>query len=166
MIQTNPVLIGRPPTRQRAGVWTAVLNLFSSVWLGVFWAVLLFIYCSIGSALPSVRQLPALEMTEFEWFHWWPFNLLLVLLCTTLIVVTVRRIPLRLVNAGVWMIHTGIITLCICSFYYFGTKVEGDAPVFRRRLKIEMPGLSNPKTLLAVAGNRTSVAVGSDVWRL
>ena len=51
-----------------------------------------------------------------------------VLLCTTLTVVTVRRIPLRLVNAGVWMIHTGIIVLCIGSYYYFGTKVEGDAP--------------------------------------
>jgi len=28
-------------------------------------------------------------MTEFEWFHWWPFNVLIVLLCTTLTVVTV-----------------------------------------------------------------------------
>jgi hypothetical protein len=166
MIQTNPAPMARAHYRPRAGLFAAVSNLFSSVWLGVFWAVLLFIYCSIGSALPAVRQLPALEMTEFEWFHWWPFNVLMVLLCTTLIVVTVRRIPLRLVNAGVWMIHTGIITLCIGSFYYFGTKVEGDAPVFRRRLKIEMPGLSNPETLLAVAGNRTSVAVGSDVWRI
>jgi len=142
------------------------LNLFSNVWFGVLWAVLLFFYCAIGSALPAIRQIPALEMTEFEWFHWWPFNVLIVLLCTTLIVVTVRRIPLRLVNAGVWMIHTGIITLCLGSFYYFGTKVEGDAPVFRRRLKIEMPGLANPQTLLAVAGNRTSVATGPDVWRL
>lgn len=156
----------RPHSRTRPGFFSGVLNLFSNVWLGVFWALLLFFYCATGSALPAIRQLPALEMTEFEWFHWWPFNVLIVLLCTTLIVVTVRRIPLRLVNAGVWMIHTGIITLCIGSFYYFGTKVEGDAPVFRRRLKIEMPGLANPQTLLAVAGNRTSVAVGPDVWRL
>ena len=119
MIQTNPVPVGRPQSRPRAGLFELVLNLFSSVWLGVFWAVLLFIYCSIGSAIPAVRQLPALEMTEFEWFHWWPFNVLLILFCTTLIVVTVRRIPMRLVNAGVWMIHTGIIILCIGSYYYF-----------------------------------------------
>src|SRR3972149_424994 len=113
MIQANPVPTAHPPSRPRAGLFAAVSNLFSSVWLGVFWAVLLFIYCSIGSALPALPHVPALEMTEFEWFHWWPFNVLMVLLCSTLIVVTVRRIPLRLVNAGVWMIHTGIIVLCI-----------------------------------------------------
>jgi len=166
MIQSNPTPTALPRFRSRPGFVAGVLNLFSNVWLGVFWAVLLFFYCSIGSALPAVRQLPALEMTEFQWFHWWPFNVLMVLLCTTLIVVTVRRIPLRLVNAGVWMIHSGIIILCIGSYYYFGTKVEGDAPVYRRRLKAEMPGLANPKTLLSVAGNRTSVAVGPDMWRL
>ena len=70
MIQTNLVPTVRPHSRPRAGLFAAVSNLFISVWLGVFWAVLLFIYCSIGSALPAVRQLPALEMTEFEWFHW------------------------------------------------------------------------------------------------
>src|SRR3989304_8069139 len=164
MIQSNPMPTSRHHSRSTSGLFAWVFNLFSNVWLGVFWAVLLFIYCSIGSALPAFRQLPALEMTEFEWFHWWPFNFLIVLLCTTLIVVTVRRIPLRLVNGGVWMIHTGIITLCIGSFYYFGTKVEGDAPVFRRRLKIEMPGLANPKTMLAVAGNPTNVVVGLGGW--
>ncbi len=166
MIQSNPLSTAHESRRPGSGPFAWLLNLFSSVWLGVFWAVLLFIYCSIGSAVPQVRQLPQLEMTEFQWFHWWPFNVLIVLLCTTLINVTVRRIPLRLVNAGVWMIHTGIIVLCIGSFYYFGTKVEGDAPVFRRRLKIEMPGLTKPETMLAVPGNHTSVSVGPDVWRL
>jgi len=166
MIQSNPSPTESLHSGSRSGLFSAVVGPFSNVWFGVFWAVLLFVYCSIGSALPAVRQLPGLEMTEFEWFHWWPFNVLIVLFCTTLIVVTLRRIPLRLVNAGVWTIHTGIITLCMGSFYYFGTKVEGDAPVFRRRLKIEMAGLANPKTMLAVAGNRTSVAAGSEVWRL
>ncbi len=165
MIQNNPLPTPHTHRTQRAGFIAAVLDLFSNVWLGVFWAALLFIYCSIGSALPQIRQLPALEMTEFEWFHWWPFNVLMVLFCTTLIIVTLRRIPLRLVNAGVWMIHTGIITLCLGSYYYFGTKVEGDAPVFRRRVKIEMPGAAKPETMLAVPGNRTSVDVGPDAWR-
>ena len=142
-----------------------VLDFLSSVWLGLFWAVLLFIYCSIGSGIPTVRQLPFLELTEFEWFNWWPFNTLIILLCTTLILATIRRIPLRLVNLGVWTIHTGIIILCIGSYYYFGTKVEGDAPVFRRRVNISMPGLASSASMLAVPGNATTVTVGPDNWR-
>ncbi len=142
-----------------------LLDLMSNVWLGVFWAALMFIYCSIGSAVPSVRQLPQLEMTEFEWFHWWPFNVLVMLFCATLVLTTVRRIPLRLVNAGVWTIHVGIILLCAGSYYYFGTKVEGDTPVFRRRVRIEMPGLDKPRTFPALPGSGTSVLVGPDRWR-
>ncbi len=142
-----------------------LLNLFSSVWTGIVLAVLLFVYCSIGSAVPQVRQHWALEMTEFEWFHWWPFNILVVLLCVTMIVVTLRRIPPRLVNAGVWMIHSGIIVLVIGSYIYFTTKIEGDTPVFRRRVIIERPGMDGPAHLLALPGNRTTLAVGPDLWR-
>lgn len=142
-----------------------VLKPFSSVWLGISLAIVLFLYCSIGSAVPLVRQLPALEMTEFEWFHWWPFNLLMVLLCLNLIVVTVRRIPLRWVNAGVWTIHSGIIILCLGSYYYFGTKVEGDTPLFRRRIEISLPGMDKPAYLPALPGNQTTVDVGPDRWQ-
>ncbi len=152
-----------PRRRDPAG---AALGLFSSVWLGITWAALLFVYCSIGSAVPAVRQHPWLEMTEFEWFHWWPFNVLIVLLCTTLIVVTLRRIPLRPVNFGVWMIHAGIIVLCVGSFYYFSTKVEGDTPAYRRQVRILLPGLAQPTTLVALPGNDARVSVGPDVWRL
>ena len=129
-----------------------LLSPFNSVWFGVVIAALLFFYCSIGSGFPSVRQHRFLEMTEFQWFHWWPFTLLNVLLCLTMITVTVRRIPLRLVNAGVWTIHTGVVTLVLGSWYYFGTKIEGDAPVFRRHVRIEAPGSSAPTTLLALPG--------------
>jgi hypothetical protein len=87
------------------------LDLFSSVWLGIGLLTLLFIYCSVGSAVPSVRQMPWLELSEFEWFHWWPFNLLVALFCLNLSIVTIRRIPLRWVNAGVWTIHTGSLAL-------------------------------------------------------
>ncbi len=110
----------RPSLGGRLG---RLIDSLSTAWIGVFWAVLLFIYCSIGSAMPAVRRHALLEMTEFEWFRWWPFTVLVVLLCVTLIVVTVRRIPLRLVNLGVWMIHGVIIVLFIGSYYYFGTKV-------------------------------------------
>ena len=149
---------------ERRTLTTGVLGFFSSVWVGIVWLVLLFVYCSIGSALPQVRQSPLLEMTEFQWFHWWPFNVLILLLCTSLTVVTIRRIPLRLLNSGVWMVHVGIIILCIGSYRYFGTKVEGDTPVFRRRIRIELPGLEGHRTLVALPGAHTRVAVGADEW--
>ncbi|MFQ5589813.1 MAG: hypothetical protein ACE5HE_01495 [Phycisphaerae bacterium] len=141
------------------------LELFSSVWFGILLASMLFIYCSIGSAVPAVRQLPGLEMTEFEWFHWWPFSALVILLCVALVVVTIRRIAFNVINAGVWMVHAGVILLCVGSYYYFGTKVEGDTPVFRRRVSIELPGQTEPATLVALPGAGTTVVAGPNVWR-
>ncbi|MDA0214498.1 MAG: hypothetical protein O2875_03960, partial [Planctomycetota bacterium] len=82
----------------------------------------------------QMRQWRPFEMTEFEWFHWWPFDLLIGLIALTLIVTTLRRIPLRVINLGVWTIHTGIIVLIVGSFIYFHAKVEGDAPVARRKI--------------------------------
>lgn len=130
-----------------------MLDLFSSIWFGVSLLVLIFIYSSIGSALPPVRQHRLLEMTEFEWFHWWPFEVLIALFSITLIVATIRRIPLRWVNAGVWTIHTGILILVAGSIYYFGAKVEGDVPVFRRKVVIDVPGGRKPAELLVRPGN-------------
>ncbi len=109
-------------------------------------------YSSLGSALPVVRQLPAFEMTEFEWFHWWPFKTLIALLCVALVTVTVRRIPLNPPHYGVWMIHGGIIILAAGSVLYFSTKVEGDAPVARRRIVAALPG-REPQSFVAAPGN-------------
>jgi len=158
-----PVLDGNGQRLPR-GLTRRLLDLFSSVWLGVLLATLLFVYCSVGSALPSVRKHPLLELTEFEWFHWWPFNLLILLFCANLCIVTVRRIPLRAVNAGVWMIHTGIILLAIGSFYYFGTKVEGDAAVFRREVQIKVPNGNHAATLVALPGSELSMHVDDGAW--
>lgn len=135
----------------RRGAVGQVLDFFSSVKLGIWLLALLFIYSSIGSAgivypehpnifkaenwaHDQIRQWPGLEMTEFEWFHWWPFDLMMILLSINIVVTTIRRIPFKAVNYGVWMIHTGIIVLVIGSFIYFGTKVEGDTPVARRKV--------------------------------
>ena len=82
------------------GFGGAILDRLSNVWFGVGLLVILFFYCSIGSAIPAVRQLPFLEMTEFDWFHWWPFQVLIISLCTILALTTIRRIPLRLVNSA------------------------------------------------------------------
>lgn len=144
--------------------FSLVVALFSSVWTGITLATLLFIYCSIGSAIPQFRQHPLLEMTEFQWFHWWPFNVLVVLFCVTMTTVTIRRIPFRLVNAGVLTIHSGMILLTLGSYYYFSTKIEGDTPVFRRHIKIEKPGLEGTIRLLALPGNRTSATIDHQTW--
>ena len=126
-----------------------LLDLFSSVKMGITLLAILFVYMAVGSAgllypihpnllhpdawvHAQIRQWRPFEMTEFEWFHWWPFDVLVILICANIAVTTVRRIPFRPVNYGVWMIHTGILILSVGSFIYFGTKVEGDTPVLRR----------------------------------
>ena len=142
-----------------------LLAVFSSVWTGVTLLTILFLYSAVGSAglwSPRtghfhLRQLPAFEMTEFEWFCWWPFNLVIVLICVTLVTTTLRRIPFKPVNYGVWMIHSGIIVLASGCFLYFGTKVEGDAPVVRRQITVTVPG-ADPVSLIAMPGN--SVELG------
>lgn len=177
---TPDPVAGTQPARR--GPITALLDFFSSVRLGIVLLVLLFVYMSIGSAgilYPThpnllhpdawvhaqLRQWRPFEMTEFEWFHWWPFNLMIALLCINMVVTTLRRIPLNAINAGVWMIHTGIIVLALGSVYYFMTKVEGDAPVARRAITVsildeESGGVLDTARILAMPGVRTSVGVG------
>jgi len=161
----------------------AVLDLFSNVRLGIVLLSLLFLYCSIGSAgilyptsfavwdLDNWAQIVPrqgfsigpweirLELTEFEWFHWWPFNLLIALICTNIVVTTLRRIRLNLVNLGVWMIHTGIIVLAVGSVWYFTAKVEGDAPVSRRDVVVTLPTGESGR-MLVKPGNQIAVGEG------
>lgn len=126
-------------TRVRRSPVRAALELLSSVRLGIVILSLLFVYMSVGSAGYVVRQMRLFEMTEYEWFIWWPFTLLSALLVLNMTVVTLRRIPFRPVNYGVWMIHAGVISLCLSSVWYFAAKVEGDTPVFRRMVVVESP---------------------------
>ncbi len=161
----------------------AVYDLFSSVRFGIVLMVLLFIYMSIGSAgivypvHPNIlhseawvhaqmRQWRGLEMTEFEWFHWWPFTTLIALIALTLVVTTIRRIPLRVVNLGVWTIHTGIIVLIVGSVMYFETKVEGDAPVARRKIVLSLEGVDASVELLAAVGSSATIGEGADALRV
>ncbi|GJM20871.1 MAG: hypothetical protein DHS20C15_07860 [Planctomycetota bacterium] len=143
-------------TAQQRSLLSRVLDPFSSITTGVWLLGLLFLYCSIGSAgvlypksfalfdssswvHAQLRQWRPFEMTEFEWFHWWPFDLLVGLICVNVVVATLRRIPLNVINLGVWLIHTGILILCLGSWIYFASKVEGDVPVLRRELAIVTP---------------------------
>src|SRR4029079_2523857 len=136
------------------GLFTRLLDTVGSIWFGVSLLVLIFIYSSIGSAAPPIRQgaladwtgleFLRFDKTEMEWFCWWPFQLQLGLFCLSLIIITIRKIPLTIVNAGVWTIHTGIIILCVSSVIYFGSKIEGDAVIFQSRALILAPGMAQP----------------------
>jgi len=165
-----------------------VVELFSSVRFGIALMVLLFIYMSVGSAgllYPThpnlfakanwtheqIRQWPGFEMTEFEWFHWWPFDVLMVLISITMVVTTLRKIRLTVINLGVWFIHLGIITLIVGSLIYFGTKVEGDTFLPRRTIMVEILGEDGEpqgpsKRLSVFPGNRLMVDFGNDRFEL
>ena len=164
-------------------VVNAIYDLFSSVRFGIVLLVLLFIFMSVGSAgivypvhpnlfhpdawvHQQMRQWRAFEMTEFEWFHWWPFNALIAMIATTLVVTTLRRIPFRVVNLGVWTIHTGVIVLIVGSFIYFQTKVEGDAPVARRKVVLTVQGVEGTVELLAAMGATATIGSGDSAMTI
>jgi hypothetical protein len=105
-----------------------IVRLFSSLWLGILWIFLLGVYIGLGSGLPQIRAY--FEMTDLEFFDAWPMGVLLTLLCTSLIVVTLRRIPLTLSKLGVWTVHLGILTLIAGCTWYFTQKTEGTVRIF------------------------------------
>ncbi len=74
----------------------------------------------------TIRRLPALEMTEGQFYGWWPLRAILFLFVINLVVATLRRIEIRFVNIGVLTVHTGIVVLALGSIYYQSLKQEGD----------------------------------------
>jgi hypothetical protein len=74
----------------------------------------------------TVRRLPGMEMSELEFYAWWPMELLLILFVVNMVVTTVRRIEFSFVNIGVLTVHTGIVVLALGSVYYAAFKQEGD----------------------------------------
>jgi hypothetical protein len=73
-----------------------------------------------------LRRLPGLEMSELEFYAWWPMNLILYLFVLNMIVATVRRIEFRFENLGVLTVHTGIVVIALGGAYYSLLKVEGN----------------------------------------
>jgi len=74
----------------------------------------------------TLRRLPGVEMSELEFYSWWPLRLILLLFVVNLVVATVRRIDFNFKNIGVLTVHTGIIVIALGSVYYAGLKREGD----------------------------------------
>ncbi len=74
----------------------------------------------------TVRRLPGLEMSELEFYSWWPLKVVLLAFVLNLMVATVRRIDFTLPKLGVILVHSGIITIALGSVYYSALKQEGD----------------------------------------
>lgn len=79
-------------------------------------------------------RLPAFEMTELQFYSWWPLKLILALFVTNMIWATLTRIEFKFVNIGVLTVHTGIVTVAVGTFFYGTFKVEGDMLLFRKDL--------------------------------
>lgn len=81
-----------------------------------------------------IYRLPLFEMTELEFYAWWPMQVLLGLFVLNMIWATIRRIEFKFVNIGVLTVHTGIVTLAIGAMLYGYFKFEGDMILMRRDL--------------------------------
>lgn len=162
--------------KRPSNVFAWCLDTMSSIWFGVGLLVLIFIYSSIGSAAPPIRQgaladwlgleFLRFEKSEMEWFSWWPFQVLLALFCVSLVLATLRRSKLSVVNAGVWITHVGIIVLAISAAIYFGRKVEGDALLYHSRALIQAPGMSRPASLVIRPQATIDVAAADRSYRI
>jgi hypothetical protein len=74
----------------------------------------------------TIRRLPGVEMSELEYYSWWPLRVILMLFVVNMVVATVRRIEFTFKNIGVLTVHTGIVVIALGSVYYSGLKLEGD----------------------------------------
>lgn len=74
----------------------------------------------------TIRRMPFLEMTETQFYAWWPMRLALVLFVINMVVATIRRIEFNFKNLGVLSVHTGIVIIALGSIFYQRFKLEGD----------------------------------------
>lgn len=74
----------------------------------------------------TLRRLPGVEMSELEFYSWWPLRVILLAFVANMITATVRRIEFIFVNIGVLTVHTGIVVIALGSIYYHRLKLEGD----------------------------------------
>jgi hypothetical protein len=77
-------------------------------------------------AAVQFRRLPMMEMSELEFYAWWPLRVVLLLFVLNLVTATLRRIEFTFPRIGVLTVHTGIITIALGSVYYSTHKQEGD----------------------------------------
>ena len=110
-----------------AGAWYLLLYPLLRYDWGTGQGFMLFAgFCETYSST-TLRRLPVLEMSEVEFYSWWPLRIILILFVANMITATLRRIEFKFVNIGVLSVHTGIVLLAFGSMYYGSMKQEGDA---------------------------------------
>lgn len=128
------------PTPRFIAMMAAVLvaiGLGSLAWLRFLWPILHYdpvthsgvrFFASFieTNQATTLRRLPGMEMSELEFYGWWPLRVILVLFVLNMVVATLRRIEFNFKNVGVLTVHTGIILIGLGSIYYNGLKREGD----------------------------------------
>lgn len=113
----------------RLHVWPRVMWVPGPEPTGIrFWPEVVQKYQSV-----LLRQMPGWEMTEVEFYGWWPMKAALLLFVLNMLTATVRRIELRPLNAGVLSVHTGIVMIAVGSIIYERAKVEGDMVLLRNQ---------------------------------
>lgn len=111
----------------------------------------------------TLRRLPGIEMSELEFYDWWPLRVILLLFVVNLVVATVRRIEFNFKNIGVLMVHSGIIVIALGSVYYNGLKQEGDTLLLAgQRDASGKPTLGPPQTVFY---DNTEVTLYVDQFR-
>ncbi len=152
------------------------IPVLGSTWFAITLLILIFLYSSIGSAVPPIRQgaladwvgweALRFEMSEMEWFSSPIFVAIVGLFCLSMAVATIQRIPLSLTRLGEWVVHFGILVLVVGCFIYFGRKIEGDAVIFRRAALVSMPGMTGPARMAVRPGATVSVAAGGEHYQV
>ncbi|MEM1331080.1 MAG: hypothetical protein AAGG07_11010 [Planctomycetota bacterium] len=94
----------------------------------------------------TVRRLPGMEMTELEFYSWWPLRVVLLLFVVNMVTATVRRIEFSFKNLGVLTVHSGIVVIALGSVYYQGLKKEGDTILLAGPRGADgIPGVGGPQ---------------------
>ncbi|HYF14633.1 MAG TPA: hypothetical protein VD971_06110 [Phycisphaerales bacterium] len=109
----------------------------------------------------TIRRLPGMEMSELEYYAWWPLRVALLLFVANMVVATVRRIEFNFKNIGVLTVHTGIVVIALGSVYYSGLKVEGDTLLLAGQQDSKGVPTSGPPQELFYDNTRVSLFVST-----
>ncbi len=112
----------------------------------------------------TLRHLPGFEMSELEFYSWWPMRLLLLGFVINMTVATFRRIEFNFKNIGVLTVHAGIVTIALGSVYYQALKKEGDTILIAGSFdeSLGRPGIGVPQRMFY---DNTHMALYVDQFR-
>lgn len=141
---------------------------FSIIWPLMRWdpatgrGLMLFSSFVKANGATTLRRLPVLEMSELEFYSWWPLRVILLLFVLNLVVATVRRIEFIFVNIGVLTVHTGIVVIALGSVYYSGLKQEGDTILLAGRPDSSGVPVKGPPQEVFYDNTDISLYIGQD----